>query len=1068
LPSNRSIFRLLILLCLTTISFTQTDTATISGRVTDQHGRPVQDTEMVITNVDTNISFRQATNNDGLYVLSGLKPGQYRITATKGGFRTVNLTDIVLNVQDSISQNFKLLVGSVSESITVVADEAKLNTTDAAVSTVIDRQFAENLPMNGRSFQTLIQLTPGVVVAPANTGDNGQFNINGQRAASNYWMVDGVSANIGAGSGATGQGQGVGGAVPGLSVQGGTNSLVSVDALQEFRIQTSTYAPEFGRTPGGQISIVTRSGTNQFHGTAFDYLRNDKLDANDWFANANKLPKPEERQNDFGGTFSGPIQKDRTFFFFSYEGLRLRLPQVAETIVPSIGARQGAVPATQPLLNAFPVPNGTDFGNGTAQFHASFSNASTLNATSLRIDHRVSDKLSLFARYNYSPSELVSRASALSQLTATTNVLQTATLGATWGSVAGINNDLRFNYSRSTSSLSNSLDDIGGAIPLTSAELNLPSPFTLRNSEFADFILSAGLLVDGTLGDLVQRQYNAVDNVTLQKGSHSLKFGIDYRRLTPSWNPFQYELVPLFANVLAAENGQLLETIVQSERKASLRLQNLGTFVQDTWRIKPRVTLTYGLRWDLDFVPSSDPDLPAFMNFNLSNLATLALAPSGVQPYSTKYGNVAPRAGAAYQVSQRQGWEMVLRGGFGVFYDLASQEIGNALSQSQYPFGARTNIIGGIYGSLNPSQLTPPPITAANVSVNGTRGFDPNLTLPYTLQWNVAVEQALGPQQIVSASYVGSAGRRLLQTADQFSPNPAFAEVQILTNEATSDYDALQVQLQRRLSHGLQALASYTWSHSIDTASGSSLIGNSANTFVPGIDPSVERGPSDFDIRNVFSAAVTYDIPTLRLNGLTKAVLGGWSVQNIIQVRSASPVNIYYSNFYGSNAFNSGIFIRPDIVPGQPLYLFGAQCTQVPPAGLGSPCPGGKGFNSNAFISPPVDLNGNPVRQGNIGRNELRGFGASQWDLAVHRDFPIRESLKLQFRAEMFNILNHPNFAPPIGDLIDPLSPNPQFGQSIQMLNQFLGGGVGTGGGFSALYQVGGPRSIQLALKILF
>jgi hypothetical protein len=246
----------------------------------------------------------------------------------------------------------------------------------------VDRQLAENLPLNGRSFQTLIDLTPGVVVAATNSSDNGQFNVNGQRAAANYWMVDGVSANIGVGvSVVQAGGNGLGGTLGSFSAMGGTNSLVSVDAMQEFRIQTSTYAPEFGRTPGGQISIVTRSGANQFHGTAFDYVRNDLFDANNWFANSVGLSKPRERQNDFGGTFSGPILKDRTFFFFSYEGLRLRLPQTGLTTVPDSNARQTALAAMRPYLNAFPQPNGTDDATSdTAQFNSSYSDPATPTA----------------------------------------------------------------------------------------------------------------------------------------------------------------------------------------------------------------------------------------------------------------------------------------------------------------------------------------------------------------------------------------------------------------------------------------------------------------------------------------------------------------------------------------------------------------------------------------------------------------------------------------------------------------------------------------------------------------
>jgi hypothetical protein len=356
------------------------------------------------------------------------------MAVSKEGFRFIVVTDITLNVQDVVSRNFNLDVGAFSESITVTADQININTTDATVSTVVDRQFAENLPMNGRSFQTLIELTPGVVVAPTGPADAGQFSVNGQRASSNYWTVDGVSANIGI-SATNNPGNGLGGALGSFSALGGTNSLVSVDAMQEFRIQTSTYAPGFGRTPGGQISIVTRSGTNQFHGTVFDYLRNDLFDANDWFADYAHLAKPKERQNDFGGTFGGPILRDHTFFFFSYEGLRLRLPQVALDTVPDLTARQTAVSAIQPYLQAFPFdPNQPDLGNGTAQYNASYSNAASLDASSLRLDHKLNSKWALSGRYNYSPSEIIVRgvnAGPLSVVAPTRISTQTATVGAT-------------------------------------------------------------------------------------------------------------------------------------------------------------------------------------------------------------------------------------------------------------------------------------------------------------------------------------------------------------------------------------------------------------------------------------------------------------------------------------------------------------------------------------------------------------------------------------------------------------------------------------------------------------
>ena len=246
------------------VAMGQTETATVSGLITDETGAVVPGAEVKLQSVERGTVATATTNDAGIYVFASVHPGQYQVTVHKPGFKQVDLLGMIVNVQDHIEQNFRLQIGSVAESVTVNANDLKINTTDATVSTVVDRQFAENLPMNGRSFQTLIELTPGTVLTPSNFNDGGQFSINGQRAASNYWMVDGVSANIGIGTSVnTGAGNGLGGALGSFGAMGGTNSLVSVDALQEFRIQTSTYAPEFGRTPGGQISIVTRSGTNQ-------------------------------------------------------------------------------------------------------------------------------------------------------------------------------------------------------------------------------------------------------------------------------------------------------------------------------------------------------------------------------------------------------------------------------------------------------------------------------------------------------------------------------------------------------------------------------------------------------------------------------------------------------------------------------------------------------------------------------------------------------------------------------------------------------------------------------------
>jgi len=327
----------------------QSTNASVAGRVTDQSGGVIVGATLAAIGAETNLRHATTTNDVGEYVLPNVPPGPYRIEVEKPGFKKVIKPEVIVHVQDALAVDFELSVGTLSDAVTVEAGAPLVNTQSAAVSTVVDRTFIGNVPLNGRSLQTLITLTPGVVVTPTPFDDQGQFSVNGQRANANYFTVDGVSANIGV-TGYFPLVQTAGGTLPALSAAGGTNSLVSVDATQEFRVQTSTFAPEFGRTPGGQISIVTRSGTNQFHATAFEYFRTTSLDANDWFSERDHLAKPEQRQNDFGGVFGGPIVKDQTFFFYSYEGLRLHQPATQETAVPDIASRQNAPTAIQPYL----------------------------------------------------------------------------------------------------------------------------------------------------------------------------------------------------------------------------------------------------------------------------------------------------------------------------------------------------------------------------------------------------------------------------------------------------------------------------------------------------------------------------------------------------------------------------------------------------------------------------------------------------------------------------------------------------------------------------------------------
>jgi len=1041
---TRPAFAFLLVASLTSVLHAQSTSASLTGRISDPSKALIADAKIAAINGGTNVRYETTSNASGEYYLAYLPPGPYRFEIEKSGFKKLIKPDVTLHVQDALAIDFDLAVGSVAETVTVEAGAPEMNTESAAVSTVIDRTFVENLPLNGRSFQTLILLTPGVVVTATAFYDQGQFSVNGQRADGNYFTVDGVSSNFGV-TGSAPLAQTAGGALPALSAAGGTTSLVSVEDMQEFRVQTASFAPEFGRTPGGQISILTRSGTNTFHGTLFEYFRNSVLDANDWFANYHHLPKPEERQNDFGGVFGGPIVKDKTFFFFSYEGLRLRQPVTQETVVPDAASRQQAPTTMQPYLNAFPIQNGPELGAGLAQFNGSYSNPSLLNAYSIRVDQVLSPKFSLFGRYNYSPSSTQQRGPfptngvVLSNTASFSSSVQTFTVGLTEIINPAVSNEVRANYSNDRVGTQYALDNFGGAVPLPDSLL-FPPGFSSTNGFFGLYIVRVGEFFKGKAATDEQRQINLVDNLSVVTGAHQLKFGVDYRWLSPFTSPYAYDQVSEFSGVTNAPGGALSGTTLFAETVASqtdaLLSQNLSFYGQDTWKLTSRLTMTYGLRWDINPALkgknlANDP----FTVEGLNNPATMTLAPRGTQLYHTTYGNVAPRLGLAYQLSERPSWGTILRGGFGIFYDLGQGSLGGVSSFFPYE---NFNFFAG-----QPFPLTPhfaaPPVLTTNPPVQNLLVAEPKLKLPRTYQWNIALEQSLGRGQSVSMTYIGAIGRNLLRVTNLYHPNPDFGLVSLTDNSATSDYHALQLKFQSRMSRGLQSLASYTFSHSIDIASTDAAF-QYFSTQAALASPNIDRANSDFDIRHSFTAGVTYDLPSPESNRIAHAALGGWSADSFILARTAPPVDIVGAL---STAAGNFFYPRPNVVSGLPLVLYGAQY------------PGGKSFNRAAFTPAPTG------QQGDFGRNVLRSFGAWQADVALQRQFHLTEQLGLRFRAEFFNLFNHPNFGSPTNNLTSPF-----FGQSTQSLASSLAGIDGAG--FNPLYQIGGPRSIQLALKLLF
>lgn len=1026
---------LLVALALNFSGVAMSQTAELSGMVKDPSQAAIPSATVAVLNEDTGIKRSTATSDQGYYTVPFLQPGNYKVTVQAPGFQTVSRAGIKLEVGQSARIDFAMPVGALEQSITVEAGAPLIQADSVSVGTVVNRQFVENLPLNGRSFHALIELTPGVVLTKTGFNSQGQFAVNGQRANANYFMVDGVSANVGV-SGGNAPNQHAGGSLPALTAFGGTNNLASVDALQEFQIQTSSYAPEFGRTPGAQVSIVTRSGTNQFRGTLFNYFRNDALDANDWFANSRRLRKPPMRQNDFGGVLGGPILKNRTFFFFSYEGLRLRQPETTIITVPSTNARQTAPAPMKPFLNAFPVPNGPSLGNEFSEFAASYSNPSSLNATGIRVDHTLRGKLTLFGRYNHAPSGIDQRFVALSTMLFGRVNSDTLTAGATWVISPQVINDFRGNWSQTEGGSHTLLDDFGGAVPPPDSLLFPPSR-SRRDALYSFGILggTTPLLFVGQNVNNLQRQVNFIDNLSFVRGTHQLKFGVDYRWLSPLFGIRNYSQQAIFNGVTGALTGRALQVQITSNEVVPVFLfTNFSAFSQDTWKVTPRLTFTYGLRWEYNPPLSEKHGNVPYAVTGLDDPATMRLAPKGTPVWSATYDNFAPRVGVAYKLWQGGG--TVFRGGFGVFYDLGNSQAANAAGWNVFPYGRTKNLLGVPY-PLDAASAAPLPF-GLDPPYGQMYVFKPNLKLPYSIQWNLAVEQSLGSNQTVSASYVAAAGRRLLRQELLASPNPNFTQVYVTSNAATSDYHALQLQFRRRLSRGLQALLSHTWSKSLDNVSDDSSLN------IPGakINLRQERGPSDFDMRHSFTAALSYNIPTPAWGGFaSRAVLHGWSLDTLVRARSATPITVVT----GTDVLRVGLtgVSRSDLVSGVPVWLDDFTVA------------GGKRINRAAFSVPTG-------RQGTLGRNALRGFGVSQMDFSIRRQFRLTERFSLQARADVFNVFNHPNFADP-GNRLN----NPLFGLSTQMLGRSLGTG-GLTGGFSPLYQVGGPRSSQLALKLQF
>jgi len=723
------------------------------------------------------------------------------------------------------------------------------------------------LPVQGRSFMGLLTLTPGTVVAP----NNPNASVNGQLPSSNQYMLDGVSANFGSAAGAGNPGAFASGNMPALTASGGANGIATFDAISEFNLRSSAVEAEHGLVTGAQVNIVTKSGTNDFHGSLFHFFGNDALDANDWFANSRGLKQPAKRLNSFGGTLGGPIKRDKTFFFASYEGMRLRQPMVGITDVPSLASRTGT------FLNVFPVPNGASRPDGFAEFAASFANPARHDVGSISIDSNLNSKTMVRGRYHFADSDATLRGPNGLSLN-TLNRIQdrapmfTGSMTQTPTSTTVI--DLRANYSRSRVNGSYLLDNFGGAV--------VPdTPFPASAFTFDLNSRNAAWMIGDQQSNL-QRQFNLIGAVDNIRGNRTLKYGGDYRRISPSIDLRSSEINTLFDGMDQASMG--IPTRVNFLRFGDPQnpvFHNLSLFAQDTWRPRKRLTLNYGLRWELAPPPSTDGQ--AFAVDQVNDPTTLKLAPAGSSLWQTRFLNFAPRTGIAYELSSRSGHELVLRGGAGIFYELGGERSGDIFASS-IPF-----VSGG-------PDL---PLLA----------FDPQLKTPYVISWDVSLQHGLGQRQTITASYLGSSGKRHLYTETLLDQNPDFSFLRVTTNRGKSDYDAFQIKFERPFTNHLGTLVSYTLARSMNN-----LTNDSARRVVmAGFD----LRPSDFDVRHQLTGFANYELPALFSKGVGNKLSRNWAVDSIFNARSARPLK-FVSMF--PTSFGVGYVLEDVSQRGFPLY----------------------------------------------------------------------------------------------------------------------------------------------------
>lgn len=991
--------------------------STLYGRVADTSEGGIPDAAISVVNEDSGARRIAQAEPDGAYSVSSLQPGVYTVTVRKEGFRSAIRFGVRLDPAAATRADFNLPVGSMLESITVHGTAPMLERNDASTGAQFQHEEIDRIPLNGGGLLSLMDMVPGTNLTPATRGEAGQFTTNGQRPNTNYFMVDGVSANNGISAGGL-PAQSTGGTLPALSAFGSMDSLISLEAVDEVRTQTSTTVAEFGRLPGASVALNSQAGGNEFHGSTAYRLRHEISSANDWFANQAGLERLPLRQNAVTQTFGGPLKHNRTFFFLSYEHMSLLQPSVWTQPVPSVDVRATFADWAQTALNLFPVPNGAAFNKNEGAWTGHIDQPASLNTGGARIDQVVTPRVTLFGRYNDSPSTNQFGNVVFNRLDLRA---QSLTLGINLRPTSNLTIDVRANESQSTAH-SVWLQSGGATAPecglqaLTTEFLNVTEPCTylVRLT-----ISGIGRLESGQEGDRKQRQFQTVGGITWRHRNHTLGVGVDYRKITAVRRDANGTLAIIADQVTDFQGSRNFWTSTAPAVIETAQVQELSTWIQDTWQVTRRLTIAGGLRWE--FSPAPVPN----QTVSFYDPVAQQLNPVTGQPlWPTSYRDLAPRLGVAWRIAKDG--RTVLRAGGGRYYN-SSMSIA-------------TDILNG--GPLSVTAFKS--LRNAPFSSQLSYGFMPGLELPQVAQWNASLEHGFGTHDVVSLGYVGSAGRGLLRR-ELGTPADSPTDLTALTNnDATSDYHALQLQYRRRLQRGLEVQASYTWAHSIDNDSSDSFLAWTG----PGAPATNDHASSDFDLRHSFIGSASFAVPRTWPSRFERRLLGGWLASGIVRVRRGFPLTIQQQEeFLGISLVNA---FRPNLVYGQPIWIADGNS------------PGGKRLNPLAFQTTPKSQATGASQQGTLGRNIIPGFGMWQADAALTREFRAGDHATVQLRIEAFNAFNHPNFADPVKFMDSPL-----FGQSSSMLNSELGTGS-PGSGLSPILQTGGPRTFQLSVRFHF